>query len=553
VPTARSDERPFETLLLDQRPPSRRELRQAERREERRRDDRRRPHPLRLGVTAVLALAVLGAGVTWAGQSYFGDQQVIQTTGQHDGYGRGNGHGWDRSVEVGIRFGVAAPASADAVYVYVADQSSRPAVRLWNGRGQLLSWGVLRSGSAGWRKVPLRQAVQLTPGTTYVASGTLAGSAATAAPTAPPAAAGVTVTGVLTGRAGRLPSRAISLSTAPLQISLGGPVTSVSPTPSTTSATPTPSTSTTSRTTRPTSTQTQDQGGGSTDPTGPASGATGCVAKPNSCGYPDATNTGVPSGTSLKSVPGDVSKGSGWHFDSRGWVAVDGEGAVLDGLNIPYNVDITAANVTIKNSRITVRGEGFGISIRRAANVTIANNEISGPDAGSGRLMVGIKDIYADSSNLQVLRNDIWHTSTGVQIDQGLIEDNYIHDMGYVSGDHLNGTTSNGGTKQLTIRGNTVLNQHNQTDAISLFQDFGRQANRTIEGNLLAGGGYTLYGGANPGAADTSNIKVTNNRFARTFYGKSGYYGPVTAFDKSDSGNVWSGNIWDDNGASVNP
>jgi hypothetical protein len=546
VPTARSDERPFEALLTEQRPPSRRELLQDERREERRRIERRRGHPLRLGVTAVLALAALGAGLTWVGQTYFGGPQVIETTGQHD---RGGHHA--QSVEVGIRFGVAAPATADGVLVYVSDPDSSPVVRLWSSRGRLLNWGVGRPGATGWVKLPLRQPVQLTPGTSYLASATVAGSTAVAAPTAPPAAPGVTVTSVVTGWAGRLPSRAVSLTTAPVQIGLSSTATSPTVTPSTTS--PSPSvTPTPTQTTKPATTRTSDSGGGATDPTGPGS-ATGCVAKPSSCGYPDGSNSGVPSGTDLKSVPGDVSRGSGWHYDSRGWVAVDGEGAVLDGLNIPYNVDITAGNVTVRNSRITVRGEGFGISIRHAPNVTIANNEISGPDAGSGRLMVGIKDIYADSSNLKVLRNDIWHVSTGVQIDQGLIQDNYIHDMGYVSGDHVNGTTSNGGSRPLTIQGNTILNQHDQTDAISLFQDFGTQANRTIDGNLIAGGGYTLYAGANPGAGDTANIKVTNNRFARTFYGKGGYYGPVTAYDRSDSGNVWSGNVWDDSGAAVNP
>ena len=36
---------------------------------------------------------------------------------------------------------------------------------------------------------------------------------------------------------------------------------------------------------------------------GNAAVPTNCAAKPSSCGYPDATNTGVPAGTTLKSVP----------------------------------------------------------------------------------------------------------------------------------------------------------------------------------------------------------------------------------------------------------
>ena len=287
--------------------------------------------------------------------------------------------------------------------------------------------------------------------------------------------------------------------------------------------------------------------------TSAASSVKGCAVKPSACGYPDATNTGVPAGTVLRSVPGQVSSGPGWHWDSRGWVSVDGNGAVLDGLNIPYNVDVTASNVTIKNSLMSVAGEGFGISLRHTSKVTIQDSEITGPSTGSTRLMVGIKDIYGDSTGTQILRNDIARTSTGVQMESGLIQDNYIHDMGYKSGDHLNGITSNGSTALLTIRHNTVLNSFDQTDAISLFEDFGVQANRTIDNNLVAGGGYTIYGGANPGGAATSNIHITNNRFSRLYYPNGGSYGPVTAYAPGGAGNTWTGNIWDDTLTPVNP
>ncbi len=37
-----------------------------------------------------------------------------------------------------------------------------------------------------------------------------------------------------------------------------------------------------------------------------------CGPSPHRCGYPDATNTGVPKGMALRSVPGQVSSGPGW-------------------------------------------------------------------------------------------------------------------------------------------------------------------------------------------------------------------------------------------------
>jgi hypothetical protein len=277
----------------------------------------------------------------------------------------------------------------------------------------------------------------------------------------------------------------------------------------------------------------------------------GCISHPNACGYPDNSNTGVPSGMRLLSVPGQISHGRGWHYDSGGWVEVDGNGAVLQGLSIPYNLDVSASNVTIKDVQIRVGGDGFGVSLRHTQNVTIENADISGPSADSNRLLVGVKDIYGDSTGTQVLNDNIWYTSTGVQITAGLIENNYIHDMGYAAGDHLNGITANGGTAALAIRHNTVLNKYDQTDAVSLFEDFGVEANVLITGNLMAGGGYTVYGGQNPGGQQAHNIQITNNRFSTIYYPQSGSFGYLTAFDPTAPGNAWSGNIWDGTGQLV--
>ena len=226
---------------------------------------------------------------------------------------------------------------------------------------------------------------------------------------------------------------------------------------------------------------------------------------------------------------------------------------MFEGFDLSVNVDVTASDVTIRNCRLKVAGDSFGVSLRHVSGVTIQDSEIFGPDAGANRLLVAVKDIYADSQGTRVLRNDLWNTSTAVQIGQGLVQGNYIHNLGYVAGDHVNGTTSNGSSTLLTLDHNTVLNSFGQTDAISLFEDFGVEANRVISNNLMAGGGYTLYGGANPGGAQTSGIKVSGNRFSRLYYPNGGSYGPVTAFDPTGPGNSWTGNVWDDSGQPVNP
>jgi Right handed beta helix region len=275
----------------------------------------------------------------------------------------------------------------------------------------------------------------------------------------------------------------------------------------------------------------------------------GCAADPHTCGFPDATNTGVPAATTLKNVPRQISSGPGWYYDPRGWVEVDGNGAVLTGLYIPCNLDISASNVTVKDVEVEASGQSsFGISLRHTRDVTIENSTIEGDNTGNGRLMVGIKDIFGDATGTSVLDNNIMRTATGVQIYQGLIQGNFIHDMGYIDGDHINGITVSGGTTPLTIQDNTIFVDNGQTDAISLFQDTQVEANKVIKGNLLAGGGYAIYGGE--GAQPASNIVIEDNRISTLFYPDGGLWGPVAYFSMGH-GNVWSGNVWDSTGIAI--
>jgi len=292
--------------------------------------------------------------------------------------------------------------------------------------------------------------------------------------------------------------------------------------------------------------------GPGTKASAPASMArrTECAATPSSCGYPDSTNTGVASGISLAKVPAEVSSGQGWHWDDRGWIIVDGDGAVLENIETDSAIDVSSSGATIRNVRITASGEGWGIGLRHTRNATIDGVRIASTP-GRDRLIVGIKDVYGDATGTRVLHSNISGVSTGIQTHEGLIQDNYIHDMGYLPKDHLNGATSNGSTVPLAIRHNTILNQYDQTDAIGLFQDFGLEANRVIDNNLIAGGSYSIYGGQNAGAPTAHNIKIINNRISRIFFPNGGTFGPVGAFDPDAPGNEFSGNVWDDTNKGV--
>ena len=285
---------------------------------------------------------------------------------------------------------------------------------------------------------------------------------------------------------------------------------------------------------------------------GHAAGLTNCAAKPSTCNYPDATNTGVPAGTALKSVPSQVSSGPGWSYNAATKaVIVKVNGTVLSGLYIPSNLTISASNVTVKNVQV-VTGGTFGISLTHTTGVTIENSTISGQNATTGRVDSAIKDVYGDSTGMVIKDNNISLFRTAMQLSNGLVDGNYIHDPGYIAGDHTNGVVSTGGTKTLMIENNTIFNSQGQTDAVTVNSAKSGMpvANETIQNNFLAGGGYAIYGGTNLGNT-TSNIVIKGNRFGQLYYPKSGQFGPVAYFDSAGKGNVWSGNIWDSTGLAI--
>jgi hypothetical protein len=269
----------------------------------------------------------------------------------------------------------------------------------------------------------------------------------------------------------------------------------------------------------------------------------GCTPVQNGCGFPNATNTGVPAGATLKAVPGQVSSGPGWSYSpATHQVNVTGDGAVLSGLAIACAVRITASDVTITDDKV-VTGGTYGITTQHAANVIIENSTVSGLNKTSGRVDYAIDDLYSDSTGLVIRDNNVADWRIGVNVAGGQVTGNYIHDPGYISGDHTDGLYDNGGTMPLTVNDNTILDSLSEVDAIFLASQPGQAiSDKTIVGNLLAGGDYAIYGGGN---SDTSsNIVIRNNRFSQLYYPMGGQFGAVTDFDRSGQGNTWSGNIW---------
>jgi hypothetical protein len=253
--------------------------------------------------------------------------------------------------------------------------------------------------------------------------------------------------------------------------------------------------------------------------------------------FPSASDTGLLPGVKLKAA-------------SSTTIRVKKKGTVLNGVDMRADISVEADNVTIKNSRVITSGEWGIIQREGAKGLVVQDSEIRGN--GTDRLQHAI---FNQGGDITIVRNDLGTVSDAISTSVGRIEDNYLHDPVYFDGDHTDMIQSNSGPpagQTLVIRHNTVINTLDQTSAVALFQDFGVQHDAVIEGNLLAGGGYALYGGA--GEKGTAyNIKVIGNVFSREVYKNSGQYGPIAYWDTKGSGNVWQGNVWADTGKPVTP
>ncbi len=278
----------------------------------------------------------------------------------------------------------------------------------------------------------------------------------------------------------------------------------------------------------------------------------GCFSRPSRCGYPDATNTGVPVGTTLS---------------PSGSITVSDDGTTLSGLRITGSVTVAADGVTIEDSRIfqPQGGEGsYAVILNEGADdFTIRDSEVLGPDRRRGGLESAVWNHY-DNPGAMASRV-YFHSCADCWEGSGTFRDSYMVVDAAYPGSHdediyVCGTSVN-------VDHSTLVNRHSQTATV--FGDAGCGGNRfTVTDSLLAGGGYALYPQANS-SSRTGSMRVVNNRFARCrtravfeaasggtacaggpdrrgLFPHGGYYG-VAAYSYRGHGQVWRHNYWDDN------
>jgi hypothetical protein len=298
--------------------------------------------------------------------------------------------------------------------------------------------------------------------------------------------------------------------------------------------------------------------------------SSGCFAAPGACGFPDPAYANVgPAGGCASLAP-------------SGEVTVTTAGATVEGKNIVGGVNVEAKNVTLTNDCITADGGGSGgsavVSIGDGDPGTrITYSDISGANGTSEAVEEALSNNNSNSST-SADHDYIYNCGECVH-GEWTLTNSYVIASAIISGAHYEDIYCNDET--FIAEHDVLINPHEQT--ANLFCDTGLGGGGpgdnhiTVTGSLLGGSGYSLYPQGNSTSVGSSTMTITGNRFTRClgkpifdgfgnrceglvegeadahgYYPNGGFYGTVASmYCPPTPGQEWSGNVWDDNGATV--
>jgi hypothetical protein len=229
-------------------------------------------------------------------------------------------------------------------------------------------------------------------------------------------------------------------------------------------------------------------------------------------------------------------------------LSVTTNGAVINGLVVTGTIRVQASNVTIENTEVGLAGQ-FGIVVGPGYTGTVIRNvTLHGTGMTSSTELAW--GIYNEGEFDAVSADHVdFYNGERILNGPGTLTNSFCLDNVTVPGAHYECTYE--ASSQVTLNHNTFLNTHSQTAAVYMGVNAGETMGPvSITNNLLAGGGYALYGGANADGSGVSSETVTGNRFSRIYFADGGEYGPAAYMPTRYS---WSGNVWDDTGRSVSP
>jgi hypothetical protein len=335
---------------------------------------------------------------------------------------------------------------------------------------------------------------------------------------------------------------------------------------------------------------------------------TRCFASPGACGYPDPAYKNVGAGDCAalpKFRPADLPSKDYYWSGTGNIISIYGNDVTIKGYDIVgWIFDVPGSNVVFDHDCITVSGAGgtqtpiFDASNGETygSHTTIENSTIAPPGCpvrtAATAVCSGSSVLAGDigGGNHTVIENNI--LIGAVENVNGLgtgsvVSGNYIVSNAYETSAHSEDIYAGRGTTNLDVEHNTLLNPFDETADIFITNEGSDDCANTgisISDNLMAGGGFIIYGCS--GAADlgSSTLTFSGNDVARCagrstwdpstgghqcgrtpasavpgaafgagadhhgYWPHGGYFGFSDSMFCRDPGLTWSHNTWDDDG-----
>lgn len=241
------------------------------------------------------------------------------------------------------------------------------------------------------------------------------------------------------------------------------------------------------------------------------------AATPAGPAWPGPDNTGVPRGTRLA---------------ASGAITITKPGTVVDARDVAGSIEVMpgADHVTIKRTRVR-SGDRWPIQVHDGVIGTLLEDvEVDGLDTPGQQAAIGYFGLTARRVNLH-------HTTEGVRLGTGVtVVDSWVHDVCSACGDGHAQAIGHFGGEHNRVLHNRLSNPHQATAVVFIQGEQAPVRDDVVEGNLLDGGGYTVYSVSGRSGVPV-DVTFRDNGFSRTYiYGVRSLEGRP----------VWSGNFWSD-------
>ncbi|MEZ5855359.1 MAG: hypothetical protein R3D67_11705 [Hyphomicrobiaceae bacterium] len=249
------------------------------------------------------------------------------------------------------------------------------------------------------------------------------------------------------------------------------------------------------------------------------------------------------------------------------------KGASYDGFVIPgahlliENVDFTSGLDLFTKLPVVMRGvtvrtgqaEHWGVLSRpEAGRFYFLWSEVGAASAAGApsdtRKRLGVA-LLLKNDGAVVYRSHVTQASDGIQVHGvgSRIIETVIDALVHWKDDHNDGVQVLGRGADLSVLRSRIENPQALVACLNL-----NGTKALIEGNYLAGGGFSIYGGSRRNGHDRTfvarGVVVRDTIFARSPYPRGGFHGPVTYWEPTaGAGNVWQGNRYSDGAAIADP